>query len=69
MLTDADLKLIRDAGLIDDAKLAEINAFLGARREPPDPPPGGGPAGERLFLGGAHHGDLRNRDGRAEGRA
>jgi len=28
MLTDADLKALRDAGLIDDAKLAEIDAFL-----------------------------------------
>lgn len=32
MLTDADLRSIRDAGLIDDAKLNEINAFLASRR-------------------------------------
>ena len=33
MLTDADLKMIRDAGLIDDAKLAEIDAFLSTRKQ------------------------------------
>jgi hypothetical protein len=31
MLADADLRSIRDAGLIDDAKLAEIASFLGER--------------------------------------
>ncbi len=31
MLTDADLRSIRDAGLIDDAKMAEIASFLGER--------------------------------------
>ncbi|MCB1445139.1 MAG: hypothetical protein KDJ87_04855 [Rhizobiaceae bacterium] len=34
MLTDADLKAVRDAGLIDDAKLAEIDTFLRARQGP-----------------------------------
>lgn len=33
MLADADLRMIRDAGLIDDSKLAEINAFLEARKQ------------------------------------
>jgi hypothetical protein len=33
MLRDADLASIRDAGLIDDAKLAEISAFLAARKQ------------------------------------
>jgi hypothetical protein len=31
MLTDADLRSVRDAGLIDDAKMKEISAFLAAR--------------------------------------
>ena len=31
MLTDADLHSVRDAGLIDDAKMKEISAFLAAR--------------------------------------
>lgn len=31
MLADADLRAIRDAGLIDDAKLAEITSFLEQR--------------------------------------
>jgi hypothetical protein len=31
-MTDAELQAIRDAGLIDDVKLAEITAFLAARR-------------------------------------
>ncbi|MDB5523541.1 MAG: hypothetical protein JWM58_1304 [Rhizobium sp.] len=34
MLTDPDLRSIRDAGLIDDAKLAEIASFLAARGQP-----------------------------------
>lgn len=34
MMTDADLKAIRDAGLIDDSKLAEISAFLRERQPP-----------------------------------
>lgn len=34
MLTDTDLKAVSDAGLIDDAKLAEIDAFLRARQTP-----------------------------------
>lgn len=34
MLADADLRAIRDAGLIDDAKLADIANFLAARRMP-----------------------------------
>ena len=33
MLTDTDLRAIRDAGLIDDVKLDEINMFLNARKE------------------------------------
>ena len=33
MLTDADLRSIRDAGLIDDAKMAEIAAFLTGRAD------------------------------------
>lgn len=32
MMTDADLRSLREAGLIDDAKLAEISAFLAQRR-------------------------------------
>jgi hypothetical protein len=35
MLTDADLRSIRDAGLIDDTKLAEIADFLALRRQSP----------------------------------
>jgi hypothetical protein len=34
MLADADLRAIRDAGLIDDAKMADIANFLAARRMP-----------------------------------
>lgn len=41
MLADTDLRAIRDAGLIDDAKLAEIRGFLEQRH--PVPPAGAGP--------------------------
>jgi hypothetical protein len=37
MLADADLRAIRDAGLIDDAKMAEISRFLAGRQGGPAP--------------------------------
>ena len=38
MLTDTDLKALRDAGLLDDAKLAEIDAFLRGQKQAPVTP-------------------------------
>jgi hypothetical protein len=35
-MNDDDLKALRDAGLIDDSKLAEISAFLRAQSQTPD---------------------------------
>ena len=46
MLTDADLQAVRDAGLIDDRKLSEIDAFLTARKQVPPP---GHPASPARF--------------------
>jgi hypothetical protein len=43
MLTDADLRSIRDAGLIDDAKMGEIAAFLELRKQADGPAPAPAP--------------------------